>query len=464
MKRINLQIDKNTAEAFTRKAEKSGIPKSQLLRKWIQNIEFINFNLVPSINSYSNVSYTIRLPNELLVEIDDLATSKAMSRSVFLRTLIYFKLQPNETSGVVDNTNANLNSLWIHGKINQIDKYIQSKPDLPSFNENELIVGIRNSNESGKYNLSQSLLDELLKRKVNRVDWDVIVRYMAIDLNIMQRNYHKVEADLKAIEPYVMTSSGRQIQGSYYMYLGELRFYKDDLIASRNSFFKALSLFDSINHPLDMIRIYMRLGRLEECLVNFDMAQSYFNYAYQIAKNLDNKHCLGWFYNDYAFHFHLRDELDKADRYIQISNKCYSSVGNFKGISYNDDHKGRFLIQRNDFNGSQKYLDKACNFVNKFVTDSYFNYSNLFRLFIKSRNEYKSVERELRKMLTKNKGIKPGLGKYVYESIRYINSNDPTARHDAGIKLEFMKTNAAYPLLRNAARRTLITNKLAPVR
>lgn len=457
LKRINLEIDRKLAECFTSKAHKSGVPKSQLLRNWIQDIELLNFSSIPVRDRKNTISYTIRLPDELLNEIDDKADLVGLDRSTFLRMLMIHKL---EDSLKQLPTKSETTSLWLHGKSDEIDELISDK-DPESLNAETLVAGIRKSNEVGDYPSSITFLQTLSKKYPNN---KLLLQILLIDMFTMQRDFKAVERVLEEYKMMITNMQDRYYWGKYYLYLGELDFYKDKLYQSRNYFFKATALLDSINYPMELARVYLRLGRLEECLLNFNLANTYFLNSYELAKKYQNNHYLGWFFNDYAFHFYLRNDLEKANKYIDISTKHYATVNNSKGFYYNNDHKGRFLLHKNEFEKSKKFLDKAANYLDINLTENCFNYSNFFRLFIKSKYNFKSIELEFLSLLKKHKNIKPAFVNYLYETTRFINSQTPSHRHEAAKKLEQMVLNTSYPLIGKAAKNTLLTKKLSPVR
>jgi len=120
-KYINFYLTKDLANAFTRKADRSGVPKSHLLRKWIENYDSLDLQITVSKSS-KLTQYSFAVDSDTHSQVNELARQYRIPVSLFLRLLIKKNLQIAYLTRLFDSKGDSMHEVSL--KYSGLDRYI----------------------------------------------------------------------------------------------------------------------------------------------------------------------------------------------------------------------------------------------------------------------------------------------------------------------------------------------------
>jgi predicted DNA-binding protein len=214
MHRINFRISKELLERFHNASLKAGIPKSYLLRDWVNEVNIDELYSVRTQNQGNGMTtYNFLVETEFKEKIEFKSQTMGIEASEFLRRLIE---KNSLLTGLVKSTNKNLNkfdpgrlkNMWLTGDyFNYLDicEDNLNNLDVESISYYSNIIS-QFSDISKLYALSEYLENKVYNDKLNKLRYlnelNIInhkILYLSENLNILKYELENIITELTSL-------------------------------------------------------------------------------------------------------------------------------------------------------------------------------------------------------------------------------------------------------------------------
>lgn len=136
--------------------------------------------------------------------------------------------------------------------------------------------------EEAEKNLDLSILKA--KEKGRQEPW--WPQILKIKLYALKKDFAKCEEIQKIVDEELKSKNDRIATASAFMYTGFAKTLKGEIEDAETNLVRALSIFESLNVPMEIARVKRYLGELYLKDSRFDEARTYLNESYKIFKNI----------------------------------------------------------------------------------------------------------------------------------------------------------------------------------
>lgn len=200
--------------------------------------------------------------------------------------------------------------------------------------------------ESGKSNPSMDLLEYLAEILDVSIEYimeseesqaEKICGYFEniAETHILSRNFDMADQYIESSIFYAEKYHLEYKKARAYYLKGKISYNQNDYAQSQQLFLAGNVTFIKLNYFLDIIRTYIRLGRITLHLKAYHSACTYFKQAEKVY--LDNKLAddllLGQIYYYIATTYFKLDDIDKSINYSYLAKKKFEQVGNKREYS-----------------------------------------------------------------------------------------------------------------------------------
>lgn len=472
-RRVNLKLSLSTSKKLEEVAIKNGVSKSKLIRQWILSAKHDSY---PAWGNTSKMSktYNLRMSVTEIKRIEEIAIYNDITFSEGLRRVIdsqlFLSKKPVEIKNFYhESSEDSLKVLWMSGRLNELSELLGN--DLNKLSIEELVLFARSHKELGNLNQAENAAKLLKHRssKINdmsyRIKLSTAVKLIEIDIYLYKRDILKVKFLLEQLSVLRPEIVDRGMAGLYYCQLGEASAFSEDYLTAINYYEKGLDYLDVCNHPTLMIRIYVRLARIYEYLLDYKSAQKYFNKVYSINKTIDNQLYWGWFYNDKAIFDFLKGDLKEVEESFKKSLNYYSEIGCYRGECYVHDHFARTMLYQNKPEEAYRLFMKAIDLEKNFRNPDAFSYIKLCKWFIESRDKFEESIDNIQKMREKTtSGFEPSFGDYFFNATKFVNGKNEETIKEGKEGLERLSDISENKLVAFASKNVISTGLLQAIR
>ncbi|WP_461207684.1 helix-turn-helix domain-containing protein [Clostridium sp. DL1XJH146] len=261
--------------------------------------------------------------------------------------------------------------------------------------------------ESGKSNPSMDLLEylaEILNVSIEYVmeteesQAEKICGYFEniAETHIMSRNYDMADQYIESSIHYAEKYNLEYKKARAYYLKGKISYYQKDYAQAQQLFLAGNVTFIKLNYFLDIIRTYIRLGRITLHLKAYHSACTYFKQAEKVylGNEIANDLLLGQIYYYIATTYFKLDDIDKSVNYSYLSKKKFEQVGNKREYSKSLLLLAEQYSKQGDLNTAIKFSEKSLMFA-KDMNDLQYTAeieNNLGKLFYEFNNVEESFE------------------------------------------------------------------------
>ncbi len=457
-KKINVRLPYYIYRLFDSFAFQKGIPKSKLIRKWLNEANSLHVNVcsVTSKSTDKNVNFCFQLSTKNNDLLENLVNNLDMSTNSFIKFLILSNIESRQNK-----EQEGYNSTEKLDQLNLQELYTIKDEVLTAYTRKLLRRGYFNRSEEIFQILENKLTANSPTKQVN----------LSAQLNILKAYFHthntrntfKSLEYLEKAQSLALNLKDRNIIGEVNYNLCELYSYFEDIPRAIDYGETVLDYIDIYNQPELLTDTYILLAFMYHQIMQPRKSEEYFCKVKKLLGSIkfEDDYQKTSFLTLYSLkNFHEGD----VDEVRQLAKKYEAIAYNSKSKkvkTYNHHCLGKVYLLEGDFSKAYRCFSKAEKQEISFRPDSLVHRSSLMKVFIESRRSFDNSNKLFQKNLeySKNK-FQPDLIKYLMYSSQYLQSSDRLVKNTGIKNLKMLADNANYPLIRSSAKKTLENKRL----
>lgn len=454
-KKITLQIDIDSLTRFKNFSYKVDQPMSSILAQWINESSTLAFH---QSNSSNKVQHTFRVDGKTLVTIRHKAKNHGITASSYLRFIIQTNLA-NKLNN--EEKKEDLKLLYEASDFWAIVN--ATKPKLDVLNEHELSIVIKAKLRLAEFDDIEYLINLYASKTKNTVETQYALIFNGW-LKILKMEID-TEDYLNEIKPILLASNNREIIGYYYYLKARVSKWHDNPEQTIYLFEKSLEYFDVMNNFFEIADIYQYLINTYDLNLDFINSQKYIGKINDLLRQRPSNYVLYRLHANIGFNLFSRGIYDETlKNYLELSSKVNRKYYNNK-VSLRDTHNylGRYFFINENYDEALNHFKTSEDIENSYRKPIY-GTSQLFKLAIKAKSNYKESIEELEKILrSKNFLISEDIVIYLINTLKFKYGSE-VDRLSSQTILKKLSDTAAYKMIRESANKTLNTKTLHPLR
>jgi tetratricopeptide (TPR) repeat protein len=460
-KRINFQLPLSLAKDFELAAQREGVTKAKLLRRWIENTN----NLSDTVRVYESVkkSFNLRLSSSTYKDIRDLSRKYQISNSRTLRqiisghtglTLIYSDQKASD----------DLQELWRKGLIAQILEKTSAIPDEKLDFTTKVLV-IKSLTDMGDH---LTAWDQLIKLEAKDIH-DSDIKTVALYLNKASIYMSVLKVDeafktLKAILPTTLNTANQYFISRNYYLIGKIYATLEQISEALDYYQKALRYLDVLHYPLEMGLIYLRMHKLYSSQLNLAEAKKCFSLAEDLINTSGNAYYKTCLANEKTSFLYLQGDFDAADEELVKASELNKINNSISQSFYNTELSARINLVKGNHNDAARLFDEAERMERSIKGTLNFSKVRLMQSYIQSKYNYKAAINDLNESVNLQlRPVRKNWGQYLLASAMFINAPTEKDKKTGERMLNQFISESTIPMLAKAAESTLLKSILYPL-
>lgn len=444
--RITFKINKKLYFEFKKLVIKSGIPASQVLVEWLGEFKKIDLNLIKNIPQIDLVEYNFYVDNYFSKKLKNECKELGISLSQYIRLIIYLKTNTTNTN------HNNFQDLWLTGCLAELCFKLEN---LKSYSDSSMLLLSKAKLEIGQINDSESILGNIAIKNLSKKEFFEYESVLA-DIKIYKAKLNDAKnIILESLEALPENNKDyNSLIARFYLQLAEIELIKGDDFKTQFYNLKSITYADINKDAILIAENYMLLSA-----VNSDYHNNYsLNEAKNIIKMQNNIYYLGWYYNEESMCQPFLKNIDWAIDSIKKGIYFHTRSGSIMKSYYAYALYSKFLVLKDDFKNAYKNILKADVLRKKTKVNSPFATVDYLKLFIEARSNYSQSLIKFEQQLKKSKNVSDYI-KYMYNTMRYIFSDDENDKIQSHIELKKLSTNSKTNTVKKAAGTTIYSKR-----
>jgi len=318
--------------------------------------------------------------------------------------------------------------------------------------------------EMGDANNTRQIINQIKKnsRLQNTPTYvNLYINLIEAEIDILNDAYSEAISKINHIILSPLNNHSSFLLGKAYYLLGLIDSQHKNTERGLKNMSKALEYFDILRHPAELGKTYLYMTDFLEFNEHYDLAEDYYSRAENVFDQIGNNYLLGWCTGGKAFNKYIQGDINSA---IEIANKAMRIdriTGSNKQLYYSTSILAKCLLLKGNYKDAYSTYDKSLRLENSFRAQIETSTNNLYKLFIKSRNDQNAM-RELEKIVF-NKTPSDITKKYLAYTAEYLFSNDDDIKKSGEQNLLKLKNMSNYKHFKNAIDKTLVEKTLQPI-
>jgi predicted DNA binding CopG/RHH family protein len=328
-KRISLRINKSLYTQLNAAASKLGVPKSKVLKGWLERDSAIFVNqALTSSNTHKTIPFNFRLPTKSTGRLKEKAHNCGLSVTSYIEIIIANNVVTalsSKTLVLQQQKSTNYKTLYANADLDLISE--TGEASFFAASDEEKFAILLALVEMGEFGKAKNFLAYFEICKVQSEG--EYVRHQAIVFlikGIIEKcscQFDNADKLLRSAQQFAELAQDRYLKALSYLSYARLVYQMTDAaLETKRYLYLALELFDVMNHPLEVAQVYSMLAYCWDYSLDYARAEDYYARAKNILNRYPNSHHWVSYYRMQGHHYYYANrDISRAHTAIATATK-----------------------------------------------------------------------------------------------------------------------------------------------